>query len=402
MHKLKWLNGPLVGFEFDLPLGTTQIGGEDADIALPVEGGAQATLTSGEDGVRVSVDASVWVDGKLWHSDSVLPFRRAIDVAGIAFVLGEASDRLPTLPVPARRRVATRPRHAIVCGAGATLAVGGIFAGLALILWRPAEPRHFDVDAWLTQQMHAPALRGLRAQQMPHGTVVVSGLCASSSHVERLRVLMRQHGLAMRDESICADALREAVRNLLLLGGYRDVDVRSAATLDSVEIRGPIVANAAWQRTAAQLNRLRGLRAWRVVNDRLLWFDRLFEALSSRASLEGLSIAMSGKTLIVSGAADSPRAAVLADVLAEFNRSARDGFVATWQNVPSLQAASTYLPAPVVTVGGHASAIYVVLANGMRLQPGSVLPSGYAIVHITRRAMSLRKGEHLVSVPLDV
>jgi type III secretion protein D len=60
------------------------------------------------------------------------------------------------------------------------------------------------------------------------------------------------------------------------------------------------------------------------------------------------------------------------------------------------------LPAPVVTVGGQANSIYVVLANGMRLQAGSVLPNGYAIVRLSRRAIGLRNGEHLVSIPLDV
>ncbi|KWZ38151.1 type III secretion protein [Burkholderia savannae] len=403
MHKLKWLNGPLAGLEFDLPPGATRIGGDDADIALPLEGDARAELTSGEDGVRVSADARAWVDGRPWNAHGALPLGRAIDVAGVAFVLGESGDTLPALPVPARRRAATAAStRALACAALACAAIVAIVAGLALILWRPPAPARFDVDAWLAQQMRAPALHGLHARRAADGSVEVSGLCASSGDVERLRARLRARGIAMRDASLCADTLRENVRNVLALNGYRDVDVRSDATLDGVEIRGPIVADAAWQRVAAQLQMLGGLRAWRAVNDRALWFGRLYEALSARVPLDGLNIVMSGKTLIVSGAADPARAAALSAVIAEFNRSARDGFAATWQDVPSQQTASAYLPAPVVTVGGHAGAIYVVLANGMRLQLGGVLPNGYAIVRVTRRAMSLRKDERLVSVPLDM
>ncbi|AJX33958.1 type III secretion system inner membrane ring subunit SctD [Burkholderia oklahomensis] len=402
MHKLKWLNGPLAGLEFDLPAGATQIGGDDADVALPLEGDARAVLTSGEDGVRVSADAGVWVDGGPWDAGDALPFDRAIDVAGVAFVLGGSGDALPARPVPERRRAARRSTREIACWSGAALSIAAIVAGLALLLWRPPQPARFDVDAWLAQQLRAPALRGLHAQRAADGSVVVSGLCASSQDVGRLRARLGEHGVAMRDESFCADALRENVRNVLALNGYRDVDIRSDATLDSVEIRGPIVADAAWQRVVAQLQMLRGLRAWRVVNDRALWFDRLCGTLTGRVPLDGLNIVMSGKTLIVSGAADPAHAPALADAIAEFNRSSRDGFVATWQDVPSLQTASAYLPAPVVTVGGHAGAIYVVLANGMRLQLGGVLPNGYAIVRLTRRAMSLRKDQRLVSVPLDV
>ncbi|RQR48130.1 EscD/YscD/HrpQ family type III secretion system inner membrane ring protein [Burkholderia sp. Bp9126] len=400
MHKLKWLNGPLAGLEFDLPIGETRIGGDEADVVLPLEENAQAVLTSTDDGVHVTLDATVWVDGRPWDGKGVLPFDRAIDVGGVAFVLGNCNDILSMPSVPQRKRILIRSSQTWLRMCAVTLSTSVLAAGVMLVLWRPADLERFDVDAWLKQQLKAPALQGLRAQRAADGVVVVSGRCLSSKDVERLRAKLRDKGFVTRDESLCADKLRNAVRNVLALNGYLDVDVRSAAAPDSVEIRGAIAADAAWQHVVSQLQDVRGLRAWRIVNDRAQWFDRLYETLLRHRSIDNVNIVMSGKTLIVSGAVSSTRA--ITEAIAEFNRYSTDGFVATWQDVPSLQAVSAWLPYPVVTVGGNAGAVYVVLANGMRLQLGGRLPNGYAIVHLTRHSMGLRKDQHLVSVPLDV
>jgi type III secretion protein D len=402
MYKLKWLNGPLAGFEFELPEGQVRIGGADADIAVPLEAGAQAVLMIGKDGVNASQGVPVWIDGLPWNAADALPLHRAIDIAGLAFVLGLVSDKLESLAVPVRRRAPARHRRIWFIGIGAAISAGMMFVGLGLWLWQSAVPKPDDRDTWLAKQLDVPSLRTVHVARASDGSYVLSGKCASSKDIDRLRVLLAEKGAVMRDETLCADTLRESIRNVLALYGYRDVEVSIDEEIECAQIRGQIVDDASWQRVASRLQTLVGLRAWHVVNDRALWFEHLYEALTTRELVDGLSIAMSGKALNVSGAVSVARERAIGHVVDEFNRSNTHGFVATWHNIPSLQKPGGWLPAPIVSVGGCASASYVTLANGMRLQPGCVLPNGFVIVSITRHSISLRKEQRLVSLQLNV
>jgi type III secretion protein D len=403
MRKLKWLNGPLAGLEFELPDGQVHIGGADADIALPLDEGGQAVLTIGNDGVVASHGVSVWVDGLPWDVEKALPFYRAIDLAGLAFVLGVVDDALESMPVPTRRCTPTQDRRMKWISTGAAISIGVVLFGLGLSLWQPPVSDRIDLDTWLTRELNKPPLRHLHVKRAADGSFVVSGKCAFSKDVDRLRMLLAEKGGVIHDESRCADALRESVCNILALYGYRDADVSIDENVECAQIRGQIVDDVSWQRVASQLRTLAGLRSWHVVNDRALWFDRLYDALMDRGSLDDVSISMAGKTLTVSGAVGTHREQAIADVIAQFNRSNKDGFVATWHNIPSLQKTTRWLPAPVVSVGGgNANSTYVTLANGMRLQPGCVLPNGFVVVKLTRRSMSLRKEQRVVSIPLNV
>ncbi|KWN58204.1 type III secretion system inner membrane ring subunit SctD [Burkholderia ubonensis] len=402
MLKLKWLSGPLTGQEFDLPTGPTRIGGPDADIAWELEGGLHAVLTSSDEGVSVSQDAPVWVCGERWESGKILPCHQPIDMAGLAFVVGGRDETLSSQPVPARIDLhARRIRGSWLWRLGG-LVTCFVLMALALLVWQPKPVQRFDVNSWLARQLTASEFDGLSIHRQADGSLALRGRCASSQDVERLRLRLRDTGLMVRDESLCSDTLRRNVRNVLAINGYYEVDVLSGAQHDIVEIRGAITSGAAWERTVMQLQTLPGLRAWRIVNDRALWFDHLYDILSSRAELDGLSIVLSGKRLIVSGKLDAIREPALLNAIDAFNGMSTDGFVASLQDVPPVRTASALLPAPVVTVGGSDESIYVILANGMRLQSGSVLPNGYAVVNLSRRSMSLLKEQHLISLLHEV
>lgn len=402
-YKLKWLNGPLAGRELALPVGQLEIGGSDSDIALCLELEAQATLSMTGEAIRLVSVTPVWVDGQPWDLEQALPLGRVIDLAGQAFVLGLAEDELSMRAVPIREAVGvTTVRSRWPWWAGS---VGGAMAVLVvgLMVWLPiAMPPLLDLDDWLAAQLKDPQLAGLSIHRDTRGTLVLKGVCRSSLSVEGLRLKLREKGVLLQDESVCADTLLESVRAVLSLNGYQDVEVKNEVPLNRVVIFGNIVADSTWQRASAQLRMIRALESWRVVNDQALLFDDLLYRLESRQALEGLSIRVSEGTLLVSGQVGHEGSVAVNEVLDAFNLQGPPRLPAVYQSIPGMASADRYLPSPIVGIAGNVDSPYVELANGMRLQPGSVLPSGYRVYELSRSSMSLLKDQDLISLALDL
>lgn len=403
IYKLKWLNGPLSGRELALPVGELRIGGSDSDIALCLELDAQATLSIKDEAIRLVSVTPVWVEGQSWDMELALPLGRVIDLAGQAFVLGLSGDKISTPNVPVRlaqRTTAGRSVGAYWVGA----ALCGLLLAVGLMVWPPtptASP--FDLDGWLATRLKDPQLSGLSVQRDRQGGLVLKGLCRSSFSVEGLRLKLREMGLFVYDESVCADTLLDSVRSVLSFNGYRDVEVKSGALLDRVVIFGNIVADSAWQRTSAQLRMIQALGGWRVVNDQAILFDDLLNRLTARQALDGLSISVSDGALRVSGQLDTQRLTTVTEVLEAFNREGPPRLPVVFQNIPGVaSAANRYLPSSIVGIGGNLDSPYVQLANGMRLQQGSVLPSGYRIYALDRLSLALLKDQDLISLLLDL
>ncbi|MGF6401568.1 type III secretion protein D [Pseudomonas frederiksbergensis] len=401
-YKLKWLNGPLTGRELALPVGELEIGGQDSDIALCLELDAQARLSIEEEAIRLVSVTPVWVDGQVWELEQVLPLGRVIDLAGQAFILGLSGDELSMQGVPARlTRHPAKGRSIWRWGAG--VLVCGLVLVMGLMALRPVTTAlPVDLDDWLATQLQDPQLSGLSVQRDKWGGLVLTGLCHSSHSVEGLRLKLREVGVFLYDESVCADTLRDSVRSVLNLNGYRDVEVQSEALLSRVVIFGNIVADSAWRRTSAQLRTIQALEGWRVVNDQALLFDDLLTRLESQQVLDGLSIRVSDSTLWVSGQLDAQSLAVVTEVLDAFNREGPPRLLAVFQKIPGMASADRYLPSPVVGIAGNEEFPYIQLANGMRLQPGGVLPSGYRIYELNRSSLTLLKDQDLISLPLDL
>ncbi|WP_124321573.1 type III secretion system inner membrane ring subunit SctD [Pseudomonas chlororaphis] len=286
---------------------------------------------------------------------------------------------------------------------GGLAAVCGLVLAVGLLAWQPTRRVPVpDQDEWLATQLKDPQFAGLSVQRGNQGGLVLKGLCHSSPSVAGLRAKLRARGLLVYDESVCADSLLDSVRSVLSLNGYRDVEVKSGERLDRVVIFGNIVADATWQRTSAQLRAIQALEGWRVVNDQALLFDDLLSRLTARQVLGGLSVRVSDKALRVSGRLDTQRLATVTEVLDAFNRDGAPRLSAVFQNIPGMASAERYLPSPIVGIGGNVDSPYVQLANGMRLQQGSVLPSGYRIFALDRLSMALLKDQELISLPLTL
>jgi type III secretion protein D len=286
------------------------------------------------------------------------------------------------------------------------LAVGLFVAGLACtgwLLWQPA-PEILPVTApdWLAAQLASPDLAGMTLQCDAQGALTLTGLCRSSASVETLRGRLRERGLHLYDESVCADSLLNSVRAVLTLNGYAEVTVQSdEPTLDRVMIFGNIVADARWQRTSQQLMTMATLQGWRVVNDHEQLFNELRTRLAQKAALEGVSMRIADGALRVSGQLPPKRREVVMQEVEAFNQKA-PRLPAVFQDLPAGALAANHLPSAILSVGGNVKSLYLQLANGMRLQQGSVLPSGYKIYALSRSTVALLKGQELISLPLEL
>lgn len=402
VYKLRWLNGPLSGRELALPAGELRIGRPDSDIALCLEWDAEATLSIEDEAVRLLSETPAWVDGQPWALEQPLPLGRVVDLAGQAFVLGRADENIPTQDVPARLKRRTLARRSVWQWRALALLCGLVLAA-GLLAWRPTLiVAPFDLDDWLATQLQDPQLVGLSVQRGNQGSLILKGLCHSSISVEGLRSKLRERGLLVYDESVCADTLLDSVRSVLSMNGYRDFEIKNGTQLNRVVIFGNIVADTKWQRTSAQLRAIQALGGWRVVNDQALLFDDLLARLSARQVLGGLSVSVADRALRVSGQLESQRLSTVTEVLEAFNRKGPPRLQAVFQNIPGLASADRYLPSSIVGIGGNLDSLYVQLANGMRLQQGSVLPSGYRIHALDRLSMALLKDQELISQPLEL
>ena len=403
VYRLRWLNGPLSGRELALPAGELRIGRPDSDIALCLERDAEAILSIEDEAVRLLSQTPAWVDGQPWELEQPLPLGRVIDLAGQAFVLGRADDNIATQDVPVRLKRRRTPARRSEWHWGALVLLCGLVFAVGLLAWRPTiTAAAFDVDDWLATQLKDPQLAGLSVQPGNQGSLILKGLCHSSISVEGLRSKLRERGLLVYDESVCADTLLDSVRSVLSLNGYRDVEIKRGTQLDRVVIFGNIVADTQWQLTSAQLRAIQALGGWRVVNDQALLFDDLLARLSARQVLGGLSVSAADRVLRVSGQLDSQRLATVTEVLEAFNRKGPPRLPAVFQNIPGMASADRYLPSSIVGIGGNVDSLYVQLANGMRLQQGSMLPSGYRIHALDRLSMALLKEQELISLPLEL
>lgn len=402
IYKLKWLSGPLTGRELLLPEGEFRIGGSDADAVLPLEDNVEAVLMVAADSIILTSATPVWVNGERWNAEQSLPLEQYIDLAGQGIVLGKPHDTLPLLPLPARRQLeSTVNKHLLNPWLLLPITVLVLMTlGIVGYIRTHEDPPPFDPHRWLAETLQSPDLSGLDAQLDERGVVHLSGLSASSQSIMQLRKQLDEHGLNFYDQSIGTDALLERVRQLFTLHGYQDIEVKPGATAEDVEIFGAINADERWLKVNAQLAQIKQLKHWVVINDQAEYFQRLLDKLSKHTLLEGLSIKVTGKELLINGQLDEQRAKEVESLVTDFNHDGQSRLQARFLNIPTV-ATTNILPAAIVSIGGNGNSVYLQLANNMRLQQGAILPNGYKIYSLSQHFLTLIRGEHLISLPLN-
>ncbi|VVE85672.1 type III secretion system inner membrane ring subunit SctD [Pandoraea sputorum] len=385
--KLKLLRGPLAGHELRLPAGPFSVGGDESDLALPLEGGGTATLEVSEAGVALTSATPCWVNGRRC-APGALPPRQVIDLAGVALVWGPADAELGHPSVPPRGPAYGGVLALLVT----TLALAGALGWSLLPAPVTAPPSARD---WLPQALLSEP--GLTARWLGEHTLELSGRCRDSAQLQTLTTRLRAAGVHLRTETVCQDELRQAVRSLM--ASFGDPDAR--VTIDAAgraEIDGPIVNDGAALVDA--LDKLPGLTGWQLTDRGGDELAALLPRLQAAGLLSGLSATRAERGWLFSGQLEAGQQARLQAFLAR--ASAEPGRLVPLRFVGATRdsARADDLPAAIAGVGGNTKAPYVQLSNGLRLVVGSTVAHGLQVIAIGANGISLAGRRELVFLPL--
>lgn len=399
------LNGPLARRSIRLPPGETRIGGEDPDLAVALEDAHTATLTVGTEGVRISTDASCWIDGAPAVAPDVAPLDRVIDLGGLAFVLRDsATDDVapPCLIVPPRRK-GRRAGAALAVLITSVAVLGASSLALERVFWAPATvasaARQADPLSDIRKRL---APEGIVLSEDERGVVNIRGQCMVSSRLAALRDALRESGFVYRDSVICQDDIVNSVTAILRMNGYDNANVESGTTYGTVDISGRIDADERWQRVAEMLSGTAGLQSWTVRDRSGGSVNDLISRLRAAGLIGKLSISRARNDILVTGLLDATDKAALTAVIAAFRRDYSGAARVVVQDIAAAPSLNRVFPSAVVSFGGRPPSMFIELADGARLTVGSRLPGGYAITGLDASGVDLSKDGEIAHFPLNL
>ncbi|CNK96889.1 type-III secretion protein [Yersinia frederiksenii] len=398
--KLRLLSGELNGRELSLPEGEFTLGEQGCDVLLPLSQGQVLTLIIKENQIMLQVSGTVWVNGFKHDLQDPIPLRQVIEAGGLALILGEETDVLSEIKIPRRAGA-----HLLLWLSVVTFVL--LLLLVMLIFWFTQQSSRLfsylppDVPTQLSTQLKQPALEGIRAGWLSDGSVMLSGHCTSSSAVIQLQNFLVRNQIVFRNKLVCDDHLTASVSDVLHQYGYQDIEVRTGKTPGNVILYGAIEMGGQWLKVQETLATVAGLKGWTVVNSHNGQIPRLVEHLRALGLLGYLSMAQSPKDIVISGVLSPEQQQQLKQMLTTLAGPQSDELPVRYQNIPASDQTTQLLPAAIASYGGNSHSKFVQLANGTRLQQGTVLPNGYKIIFISELGISLLKENSLIQIPMN-
>lgn len=398
--KLRLLSGELNGRELSLPEGEFTLGEQGCDVLLPLSQGQVLTLIIKENQIMLQVSGTVWVNGFKHDLQDPIPLRQVIEAGGLALILGEETDVLSEIKIPRRAGA-----HLLLWLSVVTFVL--LLLLVMLIFWFTQQSSRLfsylppDIPTQLSTQLKQPALEGIRAGWLSDGSVMLSGHCTSSSAVIQLQNFLVRNQIVFRNKLVCDDHLTASVSDVLHQYGYQDIEVRTGKTPGNVILYGAIEMGGQWLKVQETLATVAGLKGWTVVNSHNGQIPRLVEHLRALGLLGYLSMTQSPKDIVISGVLSPEQQQQLKQMLTTLAGPQSDELPVRYQNIPASDQTTQLLPAAIASYGGNSHSKFVQLANGTRLQQGTVLPNGYKIIFISELGISLLKENSLIQIPMN-
>ncbi|WP_145509104.1 type III secretion system inner membrane ring subunit SctD [Yersinia alsatica] len=398
--KLRLLSGELNGRELSLPEGEFTLGEQGCDVLLPLSQGQVLTLIIKENQIMLQVSGTVWVNGFKHDLQDPIPLRQVIETGGLALILGEETDVLSEIKIPRRAGA-----HLLLWLSVVTFVL--LLLLVMLIFWFTQQSSRLfsylppDIPTQLSTQLKQPALEGIRAGWLSDGSVMLSGHCTSSSAVIQLQNFLVRNQIVFRNKLVCDDHLTASVSDVLHQYGYQDIEVRTGKTPGNVILYGAIEMGGQWLKVQETLATVAGLKGWTVVNSHNGQIPRLVEHLRALGLLGYLSMTQSPKDIVISGVLSPEQQQQLKQMLTTLAGPQSDELPVRYQNIPASDQTTQLLPAAIASYGGNSHSKFVQLANGTRLQQGTVLPNGYKIIFISELGISLLKENSLIQIPMN-
>ncbi|CFR26364.1 type III secretion system inner membrane ring subunit SctD [Yersinia kristensenii] len=397
--KIRILDGELNGRELMLPKGVFTLGDQGSDVLLPLPQGKILALIISENQIMLQVPGAVWVNGLRHDLQQPVPLRQVIEAAGLALVLGEENDVLSGIIVGHR----SGSRLLLWLSVATFILLGLLFS---FIFWFTQQSNRLfshlpsSIPTQLSEQLKISTLEGINATWLADGSVVLSGHCTSSSAVIQLQNFLVSNHVVFRNQLVCDDRLIASVSEVLHQYGYQDIDVKVGKITGNVAIHGAIEMGEKWLSVQKVLATIVGLKGWVVINSHDGQIPLLVERLKDLGLLSYLSMTQSNKEIVISGMLSPEQQQHLRLMLATLTQQP-DVFPVRYQNIPASDQATQLLPAAIVSYGGNSHSKFVQLANGVRLQQGTVLGNGYKVILIGEQSISLLKSSNLVQIPMN-
>lgn len=399
--KLRLLSGDLYGRELILPEGEFTLGEQACDVLLPLSNGNIVTLVVSKHQIFMQGDGAVWVNGARHDLQQPLPLLQSIETAGLVFVLGEQNDILSGIQVAHR----VGRRLSLWLSTTVFISLSLIFFFIFWLTTRPDMLQAYlppDMPTQLAERLHDPALQGIKSIWLADGSVILSGHCASSSLIEPLQHFLLRNHIAFRNQLVCDDHLLGSVGELLHQHGYPEIEVRLGDVPGEIIIHGAVHMGEQWLKVQDALAMVPGLEGWQVVNINDGYIPPLMEQLKTVGLLGSLSMTGNLKEITLSGVLSLKQQQQLTEILAALSQQYPNFPSVRYQNIPVVDRSAQLLPAEIVSYGGNGHAEFVRLANGRRLQQGSVLANGYKVVFIGEQGLALLKANELAHIPMNL
>lgn len=404
LYKLKLLNGPLYGRELKLREGILRLGSESAesDIVLTLEGGADfIALDAQPDSVMLTTPGAGWIGECAVENIDKIPLREPVMLAGVALVLGDVDDDLSHFTqwqYPDTRKGAK-------AGLISLIFLGLLAATFSVIYWNKIQSEEdrpvFNPQQYVEQYQKQHSLSEIKVNWVTPTRLEITGWCWHENNMTPLLAVLRQHQIAFSNQAICQDSLLRNVQYAIQLYGYANFQVEPGDERGEVIINGAVEDDGRWQEVMKLLSTMPGLKKWNVVNQSESQTAQIIQLLKKNFLLGKLSIRKTNGRIIISGKLNDKDVDLLAGIIRKFMQSNPAAAPMVYQNIQTTDSVSGVLPAPIISVGGNESSPYLELSNGMRLQKGAALPSGYIIRNIdSNNGVELSRHGLLVHIPL--
>lgn len=408
-YKLLWLKGPLKGRELQLPSGQLTIG-SDGDILAKLDGTEEITLNIDDSGIHLISNVAGTIDAHEGNFESPLPYQKAIEVAGVAFVVAPVEEslsliELPSAPVSDTQRVIKnietdkKPNktHWGLLSLAVILAISIFYI---MTLPEVSNEKKQTIQEWTKGQRVKEALPNIKITWSSNTRVTLSGYYDDPINFTAFLASLRSKNILYIQDAIYLTQLISNVRMILAENHYNNLQV----TLDkkrpgNIYISGAIQSGEQWNETAKMLKNIHGLKEWKVTNQASHQVKQLITLLRTRQLLEGIMITRVNETIRVIGQVSNKNEIVIKSIIQQVQDSNAGIYKINFLNIPIHDELSKLLPSEIVSIGGNNSSPYIELANGDRLWKKTRLDNGYIIDFIDEYGIDLSHKGEVIHVP---
>ena len=387
--RIRFIGGSLSGRELQIPAGIFTVGGEDGDVALPLECGNQAELRNAGGELELVSDVPCWVDGRK-HESGLLPAGKVIDLSGVHFIIGAPGESFPAVTIPQRK---TRSRYLLMKVA--------VFAGLLIVaivsfLMVASKNKPNGPDL---QHVVESALQGRKELTYrwtaPH-QIELSGRCTDSGLLAQLVNTLSIKGVRIIQDVICNDDLERSVYAVFAGHGFPDVSV-SVQDNGNVLIDGPTGGDLAELTT--ELSAIPGMTGWDIRDSGTHELMAIIAELKNQGLLTGLNAVRSRQCWVFTGMPETKYRDMIKNILDSFSRK-KKGYCLRYAETVENASEITGRRYRITSIYGNDRQLYARLDNGALLAEGGVIADGVKVMAVSRGGVSLAGTEGLEYIPV--